>query len=134
MNGRRADLAYPFAIDRASGEAARAASYDAHVAQMLKQLLLTAPGERVNRPELGCGLRRLLFAPSGEGTAATARILVLQAIEKYLKGIIVARDVQAEAKDDGRLEVTVVYQVVETRSEHRLGVQVGATGPAGGLP
>ena len=55
-------IAFPFRIDAGFGQAAQAA-YAAHVDQMIRQVLLTAPGERVDLPEFGCGLRRLLFAP-----------------------------------------------------------------------
>ncbi|MEH2028374.1 MAG: hypothetical protein V7K67_01610 [Nostoc sp.] len=42
----RHDYAFPFRIDAVSGQAAQT-SYEAHVEQMIRQVLLTAPGERV---------------------------------------------------------------------------------------
>ncbi len=56
----RHDYAFPFRIDPVSHQAART-SYETHVDQMIRQVLLTSPGERADLPEFGCGLRRLLF-------------------------------------------------------------------------
>src|SRR5581483_9113540 len=35
-----------------------------HIRDLIEQVLFTAPGERVNRPEFGCGLLQLVFAPN----------------------------------------------------------------------
>ena len=56
----RTDYACPFRIDPASNQAAQS-PYAQHVVEMIEQILLTTPGERVDLPEFGCGLRRLLF-------------------------------------------------------------------------
>ena len=62
MTIARQDYAFPFQIDTASQQTAQA-GYSAHVDQMIRQLLLTDPGERVDLPQFGCGLRSLVFAP-----------------------------------------------------------------------
>ena len=48
-------LDYPYAID-ARGRSATTAEDD-HVRDLILQVLFTNPGERVNRPEFGCGLK-----------------------------------------------------------------------------
>ena len=53
----RRDYAFPFRIDGGSQQTAQS-PYAAHVEQMIRQLLLTTPGERVDLPQFGCGLRR----------------------------------------------------------------------------
>ena len=40
-----------------------------HVRQAIRMILGTAPGERVMRPEFGCGIHDLVFAPNTPGTA-----------------------------------------------------------------
>lgn len=59
----RHDYAYPFRIDPISGQAAQT-PYATHVDQMIRQILLTAPGERIDLPQFGCGLRQLLLRPT----------------------------------------------------------------------
>jgi phage baseplate assembly protein W len=122
----RNDYAFPFRIDDASGQAAQA-RYGPHVEQMIRQVLLTSPGERVNLPEFGCGLRQLLFAPNSEALQATARILVRQALERWLAGQIDLQNVdvtRGQGGDDSQIVVTVEYVLVETQSKQATRVQV----------
>ena len=58
MTTVRRDFAFPLRIDVAAASQQTAQPNSAaHVDQMVRQLLLTAPGERVNLPQFGCGLR-----------------------------------------------------------------------------
>jgi uncharacterized protein len=117
----RQDFAYPFRVDSASQQTAQA-TYPAHVEQMVRQLLLTSPGERVDLPQFGCGLRALVFAPISDALAAAVQLRVLQAVNLWLAGIVTATDVSVLTSDDnaalepGILQVTVSYTVVETQS------------------
>ena len=56
---------------------------DASIRQSLLLLLSTSPGERVMRPEYGCYLRRLVFAPNDETTAGLAIHYVRQAVGRW---------------------------------------------------
>jgi phage baseplate assembly protein W len=128
---RRADYAYPFRIDAGSQQAAQSPSYDKHVEEMLRQLLLTAPGERICLPEFGCGLRQLVFAPQSEALVATVRIQIRQAVERWLAGIVELGDVDVlsgavtpGAIDEGELLVTIGYTVVDTLTAHNLELRI----------
>jgi phage baseplate assembly protein W len=118
----RQDLAYPFRVDSASQQTAQAAWYPAHVEQMVRQLLLTSPGERVDLPQFGCGLRALVFAPMSDALAATVQLQVLQAVNQWLAGIVTAAEVAVVTSDEnpalepGTLQVTLSYTVVETQA------------------
>ena len=119
----RADYAYPFRLDAGSQQAAQAPSYERHVADMLRQLLLTAPGERACLPDFGCGLRQLVFAPQSEALVATVRIHIRQAVERWLAGIVELGDVDVQS-EEGELRVTVGYRVVDTLTDHDLELRV----------
>lgn len=122
----RQDYAFPFHIDSTSHQAAQA-SYDVHVAQMIRQVLLTSPGERVNLPEFGCGLRQLLFAPHSEALDATTQILVLQALNRWLADHIEVKQVKVDSgpeADEAVLQVLIEYVLLETRATARLEVMV----------
>src|SRR5437762_563299 len=97
----RRDYTFPFRIDPASGQASQSA-YGTHVRQMVRQVLLTSPGERADLPEFGCGLRRLIFAPNSDALQATARLLVRQSLERWLAGQIEVKQITVEpgAEDD----------------------------------
>ncbi len=116
----RQDYAYPFRVDPSSQQTAQAA-YGAHVDQMVRQLLLTSPGERVDLPQFGCGLRALVFAPMSDALSATVQLRVLQALGQWLAGIVVPAQVTVASSNDsaaiepGTLQVTVAYTLVETQ-------------------
>jgi hypothetical protein len=57
-------IRYPFSIDKGFGVLAEESDYGLHVEQMIKQVLFTNPGERINRPDFGCGISRMVFAPN----------------------------------------------------------------------
>ncbi len=120
----RHDYAFPFRIDLASGQAAQS-PYAAHVDQMIRQVLLTAPGERADLPEFGCGLRQLIFAPHSEALDATTKIVVTQALDRWLAGQIQLKDVKVSPGDDeSELLVQIEYVLIETQSAKRLEVRV----------
>ena len=127
---QRHDYAFPFRIDPASRQGAQAA-YERHVDQMIRQTLLTSPGERVNLPEFGCGLRQLLFAPNSDALAATTQILVLQALRRWLAGHIEVRAVEvvppSESADEAQLLIRINYVLLETQEGRRAEVRAGLT-------
>ena len=126
---RRRDYAFPFRIDKGSRQAAEA-SYAEHVKQMIRQVLLTAPGERVDLPEFGCGLRQLIFAPHGEALDATTQMIVQQALTQWLSQHIEVKRVAVatpeETPDRSQLLVTIEYVLIETRADDKTAVRIGA--------
>jgi phage baseplate assembly protein W len=122
----RHDYRYPFSIGP-SGQADQAA-YEAHVAQMVRQVLLTSPGERVDLPEFGCGLRRLVFAPHDPSLDSTTEMLVQQALRRWLGDQIDVRRVRvapvAETGDEAMLVIEVEYLVRETQATTATRVRV----------
>ena len=63
-------IRYPFAIDAGHGKLAEENDYPSHVEQLMMQVLMTAPGERINLPEFGCGIRQMVFAPNSVASAS----------------------------------------------------------------
>src|SRR5262245_45565768 len=120
----RDDYAFPFRIDGASRQAQQT-PYAAHVAQMIRQVLLTAPGERVNLPEFGCGIRQLIFAPRTDGLEASVKILVQQALDRWLGGEIKLKNLTVGGDPEaGELRLDIEYVLIETQSTERLALLV----------
>lgn len=71
-------LRFPVALDLGGGVATSA--LDDNVRQAIAVILGTAPGERLGRPEFGCRIHDLLFAPNNELTAARAELYCTEAI------------------------------------------------------
>jgi len=89
---------------------------DAHVRDLVEQVLFVAPGERVNRPTLGSGLTRLVWAGNSDALAAATQLLVQAALQQWLGDLIEVDDVRVE-NDDAVLRVTVQYTVRRTQRQ-----------------
>ncbi|GAA1857106.1 GPW/gp25 family protein [Myceligenerans crystallogenes] len=99
----------------------------AWVAGLVEQVLFTAPGERVNRPDFGSGVGRLVFAPSDDALATTTRALVQGALQQWLGDLVRVEDVRVTSADS-RIEVVVEYLPLHATSpEQRRSVTVGGT-------
>jgi phage baseplate assembly protein W len=97
---------HPFHVD-GRGRTAETGEDD-HVRDLIEQVLFTAPGERVNRPDFGCGLLQLVFAPNSEALAAAVQFTVQGALQQWLGERIQVEAVDVAA-EESRLQVTVVY-------------------------
>ena len=110
-------IRYPFAIDEGLGTLAEETDYAAHVEQMIKQVLFTNPGERVNRPDFGCGIKRMVFAPNSDESANLTKVIINQALDRWLGNLIEVIDVDALARNE-TLEIKIVY-IIRARQERR---------------
>lgn len=119
----RQDYAFPFRIDPISGQAANCA-YEVHVEQMIRQILLTSPGERINLPDFGCGVRKLVFAPNSDALAATAKMMIMQSLLQWLGSQIQVKDVQVSQPEPSQLFIVIEYVLIETQTQRSLSVQV----------
>lgn len=114
---------YPFAIDAGLGRWAVQTDYAEHVEQLIKQVLFTNPGERINRPDFGCGIRRMVFAPNSQESASLAQVTIFQALEKWLSTLIKVDQVEVNAVEE-TLTITIGY-ILKVRQERRyLNVEV----------
>jgi phage baseplate assembly protein W len=87
---------------------------DGHIRDLIEQVLFTAPGERVNRPDFGSGLLQLVFAPNSDELAAATQFLVQGALTQWLGDLIQVDQVTVQSEDSS-LKVTVQYTVRRTR-------------------
>ena len=106
------NIAFPYGFDARGRTADR--GDDAHVRDLIEQLLFVSPGERVNRPTFGSGLLRLVFAPNSPELAATTQLAVHGALQQWLGELIHVDAVNVQS-DDSTLRVTVRYVVRRTQ-------------------
>jgi phage baseplate assembly protein W len=85
-----------------------AAGGDAATRAKIIQILFTAPGERVNFPEFGCGLFNLVFEPGNDILAAAMEFTVGQALTRWLSGEIVVENVSVDC-NDAAIGIEVLY-------------------------
>ncbi len=110
------DVDFPYRVDGRHRTATT--DPDDHVRDLIEQVLFTAPGERVNRPDFGSGLLRLVFEPNSEAIAAATRASVEGALQRWLGDLIQVEAVQVRSID-ALLEISVQY-VVRATQERRV--------------
>ena len=118
-------LDHPFHFD-AKGRTATT-RVDDHVRDMIFQVLFTNPGERVNRPDFGCGLSQLVFMPNSDALATATQFMVQGSLQRWLADVIQVEQVLV-ASEEERLVVDVTY----VRSDNGQRRQDRFTTPAGG--
>ena len=114
---------YPYHFD-ARGRTAETDTSD-HIRDLIEQVLFTAPGERVNRPDFGCGLQRLVFAPNSDELAAASQFIVQGALQQWLGDLIELNDVEVFS-EDAKLFITITY--TERRTQQQRTVQFARGG------
>jgi len=87
---------------------------DDHLRDLIEQVLFTAPGERVMRPEFGSGLLGLVFEPGGPELVAATQHLVQGALQQEL-GHLIAVDSVEVRQHEGALSVVVSYVALQTQ-------------------
>jgi phage baseplate assembly protein W len=99
---------------------------DDHIRDLIEQVLFTAPGERVMRPDFGAGLLALVFEPNSTTLAAATQMLVQSSLQLYLSHLIAVQAVEV-TNDDSALRVDVRYTVLLDRTTH----EASFPGPGG---
>lgn len=112
-------LAFPVRAD-ASGRVALAEGIDG-VERSIRIILGTAPGERPMRPEFGCGLHDLVFAPLDVDLPARVRSEVTAALRRWEPRIDVL-DVAVEVDPEAPtvVSVSLTYRVKRTNDPRNL--------------
>ena len=99
-------ITFPWQYDR-RGRTALATDQD-HLREMIEQLLFTSPGERVNLPDFGCGLRQLVFAPNTPEMAAALQFTLQAALQRWLGDLILVQALQVTSVD-AKLNINIQY-------------------------
>jgi phage baseplate assembly protein W len=82
------------------------------LAESIRLILATSPGERSMRPEFGCAIHDYVFAPADAGTAGQLAYEVRLALERWEPRIeVVEVSVSFDAVDDGVLYIDIRYLV-----------------------
>ena len=92
-----------------------------NVRQSIFIILGTAPGERINRPDFGCRIHDLMFAPNNDITAARAEVYCEEAIYKYEPRVEkVVCTANPNADQPNRLDVRIEYVIAGKNDKRNL--------------
>ncbi len=112
--------AFPPEFDSGNGQA-RLVQAEEDIAESLRILMETRPGERVMHPTYGCRLHDLVFEPMSGETSAEIEVAIRRAIlffEPRIKIGEIAVDIRNAL--EGHLGVTLNYTVIETNERHNM--------------
>lgn len=113
-------FSFPFTVSPSDGGIAFS-RYEDNIEQCVRVILGTARGERAMRPDFGCGIHDLVFAPNNVGTHTLVAHHVEEALTKWEPRI---RNVQVEVRADPdvpeRILVDLRYEIRAVNSIHNL--------------
>jgi len=114
MTGKRDFLGrgwrFPVSVNRTGGVSTSEA--EENVRQSIFIILGTAPGERVRRPDFGCDIHDLMFAPNNPTTAGLAEFYCEEALAKWEPRITnIEAKATPSADEPSRLDIRVTYMI-----------------------
>jgi uncharacterized protein len=110
---------FPLMLEKNNSRIAKAA-YEESVRQAIWIILATAPGERVMRPDFGCGIHDLVFEVSSAGTATRLASHVRQALVRWEPRIDVMNVQVTSGEDRAVLFIGIEYKVRATNNSFNL--------------
>lgn len=95
--------------------------YEEDIKEAIWIILGTAKGERIMRPDFGCGIHDLVFAPINTATLTLVENSVREALTVYESRIeLIQVKASAEHADEGKLIVSIDYRVRSTNNRFNL--------------
>ena len=104
----------PVELDPRTGLVATVA-YEADIRQSIRIILETAPGERVMRPNFGCGIHELVYVAVDSTALQRIRSLVEEALRRCEARIeVLGVTIDEDASAEGVLNIELEYRVRKT--------------------
>jgi phage baseplate assembly protein W len=124
IRGAQRFLKYPYGV---SGSGIpNTTTPDDHLRDLILEVLFTNPGERVNMPDFGVGVQRLVFEPSDLTLRSSAQFLISTNLQRWLGDRINIDQVNVTGipGDESTVTIEIVYTALATRQRGSLAVQV----------
>jgi phage baseplate assembly protein W len=103
------------------------------VREQIEQVLFTDPGDRVFRPDMGAGVRSLIFEPNASPLWTLARKRLMAALSDVLQGEVDPRSLEVEVSGEGEaLSVVVSYTLATLGHSEEQRFALGSRGTLGG--
>ncbi|MBU3967804.1 MAG: GPW/gp25 family protein [Euryarchaeota archaeon] len=109
---------YPVSIE--NGKIISSEGYDS-IRESIMIILGTSKGERVMRPDFGCGINELVFAPNNTSTATLITFYIKEALLKWEPRIELLKvNAQPDETEQNKLIITIDYMVKTTNTRDNL--------------
>jgi phage baseplate assembly protein W len=111
---------FPVSVDAKTGRISMS-EYEQDIRESIWIILSTAKGERVMRPDFGCGIHDLVFAPINNTTVNLVENTVREALTLWEPRIeLIKVEASAEESAQGKLLVSIDYRVRVTNNRFNL--------------
>ena len=110
--------AFPAAINR-TGSVRLVSGVD-EVDASIRMILSTVPGERVMRPEFGCAMWEMLFAPLTAGTLGLIEQMVREALERWEPRITLEEVLATAEQSTSTVHIAIGYRIRSTNDVRNL--------------
>lgn len=110
---------FPVDLDRRRGIAM--SQFEENIEESILVILGTALGERLMRPDFGCAVHDLVFAPNNSNTHGLVIYYVTEALNKWeprIQALKVDCDVDRTALN--KVDTKIEYQVIATNNVYNL--------------
>jgi len=110
--------AFPVRVDHLTGRVAMASGSE-DIEQSIRIILFTAKGERVMRPEFGCGIHDYAFESMSTTMLGMAESMVAEALARWEPRIeVMSVTASAEHGETGRMNVELRYRIRATNQQY----------------
>ncbi len=111
---------WKFPVSIKDGKIVSSGSYDS-IRESIMIILGTAKGERVMRPDFGCGINELVFAPNNTSTATLITFYIKEALLKWEPRIeLLNVNAEPDETEQNKLIITIDYMVKTTNTKDNL--------------
>ena len=95
--------------------------YETDIKEAIWIILSTSKGERVMRPDFGCGIHDFVFAPINTTTTGMIETSVREALTLWEpRAELINVDASTDRADEGELLISIDYRVRSTNNEFNL--------------
>jgi hypothetical protein len=110
---------FPVGVD-SSGKI-EMSQYETDIKEAIWIILSTSKGERIMRPDFGCGIYDFVFAPINTATIAMIESSIREALTAWEPRVeLTGLDVSTDEADEGKLLISIDYRVRSTNNEFNL--------------
>ncbi|MBP0001102.1 MAG: GPW/gp25 family protein [Cyanobacteria bacterium SID2] len=121
MSRKFLGVSWQFPVELDESDRIAMAKYEDSVRQAIWTILGTSKGERVMRPDFGCGIHDLVFAVNSAGTAGRVASEVRRALRQWEPRIDVENVVAfPDTREPNKLLIEINYRVRTTNNRFNL--------------
>ena len=110
-------VSFPFKVD--NYKTIKRSQYEKSIEESIIIILSTKLGERLMRPDFGCRIHELLFAPNTIDTHNLVIFYVTEALQQWEHRIIL-NHIDVSAHSDTSIDITLNYQIEGSNSRYNM--------------